>query len=47
MTTDGETWGDCRVATERYLAESVSLAALLLDARLRVVRANCAEEHYP
>jgi hypothetical protein len=42
MTTDGETWGDCRVATARYLGDSLSLAALLLDAGLRVVRANRA-----
>lgn len=42
MTREGETWGDCRVATERYLGDSLSLAALLLDAGLRVVRANRA-----
>ena len=42
MTREGETWGDCRVATERYLGDSLSLAALLLDAGLRVLRANRA-----
>lgn len=42
MTTDAEAWGDCRVATERYLADSVSLAALLLDGGLRVERTNQA-----
>jgi hypothetical protein len=40
MTTRGETWGDCREAAGRHLGDSVSLAALLLDAGLRVVRAN-------
>jgi hypothetical protein len=42
VTSGAETWGDCRVATERYLADSLSLAALLLDGGLRVERTNQA-----